>query len=411
MKHNRKEKIISIIDKAAFFFFGVLVFFLPISKAAIESVFGFIFLCFILRSIFERPTLKSIKSFFKNKINLAVLIFYICIGLSALASAQPLLGKSLGAWFFKWGEGVLLFYFAQVFLTKKKLKVLLTVMAASAFLVCIDGLYQKTTGVDFMRGFGLLTPRGEKFAAVRATFSHYNDFATYLIVMFFVCFGLVIDIKKVWVRISVSLICVLIISNIVLTFSRGAWVSFLAVFVFLGFFFKDKKIRVVFLIFLFLFIIGIIGPPFLRERFLRILGSGADEGRFGLWKSSFMMFKSSPLLGKGLGLFMDYIHEYSTVKGQYAHNCYIQILAETGLLGLLSFLWVISLVLIKGLKKIYRDFEYIFMGLFAGLLAFLAHSFFDTQLYSLQLSILFWVMLSFVTIFLSKKGEDYVHTN
>ena len=53
MNSNTKERLINIIDRAAFFFFIVLVFFLPISNAIIESSFGFIFLCFILRTILK----------------------------------------------------------------------------------------------------------------------------------------------------------------------------------------------------------------------------------------------------------------------------------------------------------------------------------------------------------------------
>ena len=84
MDDEVRERLINIIDRAALFFFIVLIFFLPISNAAVESSFGFILLCFILRSILKRPTLQDIKTFFRNRINLSLLIFYIIIGLSFL---------------------------------------------------------------------------------------------------------------------------------------------------------------------------------------------------------------------------------------------------------------------------------------------------------------------------------------
>lgn len=178
MDESLRNKTITVIDRTALFFFAVLVFFLPISNAAIESSFGFIFLCFLIKLFLVRPPLEKIKDFFSNRINLSLLIFYICILFSIFASG-PLWKNSLKAWFFKWGEGVLLFYFAQVFLKRKYVMILLYTFLASSLLVCIDGVYQRITGMGFIRGFPM-TDSG-LFLAVRATFSHYNGFATYLV--------------------------------------------------------------------------------------------------------------------------------------------------------------------------------------------------------------------------------------
>ena len=66
MKSEKATKAVSIINKIAFFFFVVLIFFIPIAPAVIESVFGVLMLLFIIRSTIERPSLDKIKSFFKN---------------------------------------------------------------------------------------------------------------------------------------------------------------------------------------------------------------------------------------------------------------------------------------------------------------------------------------------------------
>src|SRR3989338_4051853 len=175
----QKEKIVSFIDKAAVFFFAALIFFLPISNAVIESCFGLIYLSFIARCIFKKPSLEAIKIFFRNRINLSLLVFYIAIGLSMFVSG-PLFKKSFHAWFFKWGEGFLLFYFAQVFLNKKQIKFLIGLFLYSALLINIDGLYQVIEGISFIRNYPMLSHNN--ISASTATFSHYNDFATYLAV-------------------------------------------------------------------------------------------------------------------------------------------------------------------------------------------------------------------------------------
>jgi O-antigen ligase len=405
MKEVVRERLINIIDKVAFFFFIVLVFFLPISKAAIESSFGFIFLMFIIRMLLKRPTYKEIQIFFKNRINLSLLIFYVCIGLSLIISG-PLFKKSLHAWIFKWGEGFLLFYFAQIFLRWKHIKILLSVFIFSTFIICIDGLYQKISGIDFMRGFDVI--KTENFAAIRASFSHYNDFASFIVAMFFINCGILLYIRKFWLKLVLALLSLLIVVNLLFTYSRAAWVSFLVVCLLLVMFSPDKKTKLLLASFMAIFILGVIGMPSLRERFLLIVRRGGAAGRFEMWKAAILMFKDSPLLGKGLGTFMDYLPKYSNLGSQYTHNCYLQILAETGLLGLVSFLWFLGEIITRCYKRLIKNFDILFLGVFLGFLAFLIHSFFDTQLYSLKLSILFWLLASFLAIYTIKYSESNV---
>ncbi|MDD3296601.1 MAG: O-antigen ligase family protein [Candidatus Omnitrophica bacterium] len=394
-----KEKALNFIDKSAFVFFGILVFFLPISSAVIESCFGFIFFCFILKVVIKRPDLEAIKEFFKERINLSLLVFYIFIGVSMINSG-PYFAKSFSAWFFKWGEGVLLFYFGQVFLDKKKVKILLLVFVFSGVLVSIDGIYQKIFGIDFIRDFSLMAASG--FNAITATFRHYNNFSSFLIVLFFINCGFLIKTKTRIFRVFLFLSSLFIVIDILFTYSRGAWLSFLMVSFFLAVFFTNKRIRATSLVFLLVFTLGIASLPAIRERFAYIFQIGGDTDRFRVWSAAILMFKASPLFGQGLGTFMDYINKYGSqyLVAQYAHNCYLQILAETGIAGLLSFLWFLGELMFRGYYKLKKTFNFLFIGLFCGILAFLVHSFFDTQLFSLKLSVLFWVMASFLAVYI-----------
>jgi putative inorganic carbon (hco3(-)) transporter len=101
---------------------------------------------------------------------------------------------------------------------------------------------------------------------------------------------------------------------------------------------------------------------------------------------------------------MDFFRQYSsTLIIQYAHNCYLQILAETGLIGLMTFLWFLFELIRNGYKKIKTNNDLISLGLFTGFLAFLIHMFFDTQMYSLKLSMLFWILAAFLETYSDKK--------
>lgn len=395
MDNVTKDKITGALDKLIFVFFAVLIFFLPISNSGIEILFGCILGGMVLKAAIRPPSRDQVKGFFTDRVNLAVLVFYLCIGLSLFASG-PLFEKSLRAWIAKWGEGVLLFYLARIFLKKEHLKPLLFVFLGTALLVCFDGLYQKFTGTDFLRGFEIKQVGGR--APVRATFGYHPDFATYLIVAFFINLGMFFSVKKKWIMALLAFLAVMIAVNIVFTYSRGGWLAFLMVCLFMGLFIPEKRSRSVILAMAGLFLLGILVSPALRQRFMFIMQKGGDAGRFRIWKVAFSMFAGSPVIGSGLGLFMDNFPKYSSSAPQYAHNCYLQVLAETGILGLGSFLWMLWEILKRACAEVRKKIDMIQIGVFSGFLAFLIHSFFDTQLYSLKLSILFWVMAAFLVI-------------
>ncbi len=80
----------------------------------------------------------------------------------------------------------------------------------------------------------------------------------------------------------------------------------------------------------------------------------------------------------------------------YAHNCYLQMAAETGIFGLLIFLWFVAALLKGAVFKVlkFKDkfLKATLIGIVGGILAYLVHSFVDTHLYSLPLAVLFWAM-------------------
>ncbi len=384
-----RDRITSFLDKVIFFFFITLVFFLPISNTGIEISFGAILLGMIARAAVRPPSFSDVKEFFKDKINFAVLIFYVCIGLSLLASG-PELSKSFRAWITKWGEGVALFYFARIFLNEKRLRILIHVLLGAAFIVCLDGLYQKITGTDLLRGFTMNS--AGNFLAIRASFNHFNNFATFLVVLFFINLGSFYDLKKNTAKVFSVCLTLLIMINLFFTYSRGAWLAFFMVCLLLVVFIPSRKIKWTFIPMLTFFLCAIIAVPALRERAMFIFQKGGDAQRFRFWGIAINMFKTSPIIGCGLGLFMDNFAKYSQSHPQYTHNCYLQLLAETGILGLGAFLWFIGNVLVTGLKRIRRQLDTLVLALLAAFAGFLVHAFFDTQLYSLKLSVLFWLL-------------------
>jgi len=125
------------------------------------------------------------------------------------------------------------------------------------------------------------------------------------------------------------------------------------------------------------------------------------QWRLDIWRASLKMIQDRPVIGHGINTFMRTLRQYDNgayLNPTYAHNCYIQVTAETGILGLSCFLYILLQMfrsakdhIAEKLKNI--DLRFIAIGLLTGALAFLTHSFFDVNFYSLQLSVHFWFMV------------------
>ena len=84
----------------------------------------------------------------------------------------------------------------------------------------------------------------------------------------------------------------------------------------------------------------------------------------------------------------------------YAHNCYLQMAAETGFIGLACFLWMLFVLLWQSLtycKQIKDPWLLTFLqGALSGLFGFLVQSFFDNTFYTVQLGVFMWLMFGLI---------------
>jgi len=129
----------------------------------------------------------------------------------------------------------------------------------------------------------------------------------------------------------------------------------------------------------------------------------ADPARFLIWERAWRMLMDQPWWGVGLGTYWlqwpPYRHPDDISGGFYVHNDYLQIWIETGLPGLLLLLAVYVAVLIMFIRLVrhpnVRMAEIVeSAGLFGGLLAIAAHTFFDFDLYIYPIQLAMGLMLA-----------------
>ncbi|MCS7299690.1 MAG: O-antigen ligase family protein [Spirochaetia bacterium] len=103
------------------------------------------------------------------------------------------------------------------------------------------------------------------------------------------------------------------------------------------------------------------------------------------------ILKDNWLIGVGFVNFKEYVPSY---YGNYLHNLYLSILVETGILGFLSFIALISVALYKSFRNVILGrVDYIKLGAFVSVICFLLHGLIDNTMYVVSLGMMFWFFL------------------
>jgi len=173
---------------------------------------------------------------------------------------------------------------------------------------------------------------------------------------------------------------------------------------------NSKKLKF-FAIFTSLFLIvslsaGIIFVKPIRDRVATLrLGFNKAGHRRTNWKEAMSIIKDHPILGTGPNTYAYIAPNYKLRKGGgiYPHNSFLHMGAELGLLGFAAFLWVLCKFFYLGIIGLRRNQNFLLLGTMAGLFAFLVHSFFDNNIFVLQLASLFWFMLGVSSVLIKKE--------
>ncbi len=395
----KKEDLYRVSDRCLEYSLYGLILVIPISSAAIEIFFGFLLFFFLLKKA-SRPDF----TFLKSRINIFLFSFIFFSALS-LVNGGPYLMKCLRALCSKWAEYVMIFIIAQDALrnSRRRINASISILLGMGFILCIDAFSQHFLHYEFIRGRPLIALiDGSSIFGTTASFQHYNDFGTYLVFIILLAMALCLSgIKRVYKTFFFALSILLVIC-LLMTFSRGSWLGFLVASLVMSFI--SRKFKKV-LPFIFIFLAILFCVPAIRERVAFTLHPRGDADRFMVWQTAIRMISENPFLGKGVGTFMDYFFAYRPkLFTQYAHNCYLQIWAETGIFSLISFLLFLYALLLKAFKAFKATGNFFVLGLLCGISAFLVQTFFDTQLYSLQLSAFFWLMAGILSVLSDNKA-------
>lgn len=275
---------------------------------------------------------------------------------------------------------------------EKTLFIIFDLIILAVSIAAMYGLYQYKIGIPM--GSGWVDPKSNITIRIFSTFENPNLFAEYLILAIPITITRFIN-RDIKYKLVYLIAFVIQLSALVLTFSRGGW---LGLIIGLGFFVlllrKDLIIKLIPFGLISLFFI----PSSIMMRF-KSIGNLADSSnyyRFQIWQKSVQIVKDFYLTGVGLGYesFRNisnlYIKDFTPY---HAHNTYLELAIEIGLLGLIIFL----VLLVKGIidvkkQKLCKNKIYT-AGLVSGIIALFVHGIAEHVLYNPKIVFQFWVVL------------------
>lgn len=140
----------------------------------------------------------------------------------------------------------------------------------------------------------------------------------------------------------------------------------------------------------------------------RFVGSvNADDpttGRAHFWQGTWGIIKDHPVIGAGLGAFSAVYPRYDTASGAYrleqAHNDYLQIFSDAGVVGGVLGLAFVVVLFRQGVRRMQshdRIRRGVALGALAGCAGALVHSFFDFTLHTTANALLFLLLAALTT--------------
>lgn len=395
-------KTIRFLELAICWLLALIPFSMAIAPAPMNVFMGLLIFCFLLKRLLEHQPV-----FFKSPVFLPLALFFVLTCLSLFYTFN--FKDTLKGGVLRLLQYVFVFIAcAQEIKDRRRIRLVIASVAAGLVLTCINEFWQVYSGKDFIRGYAPILNIG----LVRATssFSDANTLGIYLSALVPLVLALALYYYKGVKKSVFMLISLLAIAGVALTYSRPTLLAVYLVLFFMGIMRKDKVLVSLLLIFTLL-------APFIAPRSVKLWAKSVDydplrfmcnDDRITVYVHSLEMIKDHPVLGRGANTFMKNFKNYhkpphyrgvAAIDYIYAHNIYLHMAGELGLVGLGIFIWFIFALFAQA-GKIYRGLKdnylkIVSLALLGCLLAFLVNGLTESSLYYSRLALIFWYLAGF----------------
>lgn len=360
------------------------------------------------------------KRFMRHPITIAILVYLVWILITALTSSMFLV--SLKFFVVKlWFVVSCYFFGKEIFRDYKNIKRFVWL-----YIIPLTGVILYTVIRHSTHGFNLETA----YWVMGPFFKDHTSYGALLAMFFPLLVGFMVQTKyNGLIRSAILLVIVVFAIGIILSYTRAAWVSLAGAFAV----FLVMKLRIDFKL---LVIFGLASAGLFTLNYDRIMmqldknyqGRSDDIGehvqsifnissdasnleRLLRWNCAIRMFKDRPVFGFGPGT---YQFQYATYQfsgertiistnfgdGGNAHSEYLGPLAESGLLGMLTFGFLVTIVLYRGIRLYYEiddpEVKILLMGILLGLITYLIHGVLNNYLDTDKASVPFFGFIAII---------------
>jgi putative inorganic carbon (HCO3(-)) transporter len=393
---------------------------------------------------------------------IAFLLFFIVSAISLVNAVNLVVGVMEMARYASYA--ILFFIMTKVVFDKKEYMLFAKAFFISTTLIVIYGTIQ------YIFNFGLniagVYALDEAYGRVESTMVNPNYYAAFInfVLPGFLLITVVYFQKKRYQLLS-FLVFGLLVANMVLTYTRVAWIimfgALLLILLLSGKDFLKKLVKPHLLVAIAILSIVIYQMPDFQARSVSaiyaaenmifgtaIFGSEEDEvqeelipeeveeeddikkqekekdemteramvSRVTLWKTGWVMFQDNPVLGVGVGNYLDRYSDYVEIHPELflghdrysVHNSYLKVMAETGIIGIFTFMLVYFLYYYHLVRFYFTQDKVgklVAVALLIGSITFILQNTSNNLIFIPQMNIIFWMVSGLVFNYLHQRNS------
>ncbi|MBU0633725.1 MAG: O-antigen ligase family protein [Candidatus Omnitrophica bacterium] len=274
----------------------------------------------------------------KTAVNKHLLLFFLALGLSTVYGFDPYISHGV---LFERYLGYILFFCLGSYLVKntRNVTILIGAIIFAGILIGVGGIWGHLQ-LGTADRFHLVQGR------MHSSFGRVISFARFLVLYIPLSSSILFFSRNKILRIGAFISLIVLFPCLIFNAARAGLAAVMVVILMVSFL-KNKK---VFLLSLIFFCTLLLFPVFgIKERALTTFNPLTWGERVPLWEIAIKIFKDYPIFGAGLGISEKLLPEYWQPSSLFAvfrmwdiHNTYLELLAEAGIVGLGTFLWIFA---------------------------------------------------------------------
>ena len=328
----------------------------------------------------------------------APLLFFMAVGILLLAVVSPKIGPAIDG--YRAVCQFMLWFFVIIRLIENDgdFRTLYFTFCALGCVIALHGIYQYITKAPMPEQWVAQAEAGVR-TRVYSIIGSPNIMGAFMVTIAPMLAALAYYTKKLWVKCLMWVLTGIVCLATLFTFSRGAWFG-LTVAVVVFSLLVDRKL----LLFAAVGILGVIFcVPEISNRITFLFTAdfakaNATGGRGERWHLGLSLWRQNRLFGFGLGRYGGAVamqnKEIDDLLYYYMDNYYLKTLTEMGLIGLVSYIWLLLRNLLWSCRSIFKTqknkLSILASGILSGQLGVLAHSYFENIFEVPYMNSYFW---------------------